>query len=187
MPDPTPHLLRATAASVLACAVACGARAQDAPAGGSSDIVVTAARAGAAALNRSGSATGIDLSLKETPQSVSVVDRQRIADFQLNNVNDLLGSVTGVTVERTETDRTEYTSRGFDITNFQVDSIGLPLFYNIQSGALDTVLYDRVEVVRGANAIMTGIGNPSATVDYVRKRPTAKTQAEITVLSLIHI
>lgn len=181
MPDPTPHLLRATAASVLACAVACGARAQDAPAGGSSDIVVTAARAGAAALNRSGSATGIDLSLKETPQSVSVVDRQRIADFQLNNVNDLLGSVTGVTVERTETDRTEYTSRGFDITNFQVDSIGLPLFYNIQSGALDTVLYDRVEVVRGANAIMTGIGNPSATVDYVRKRPTAKTQAEITV------
>ena len=178
MSDPKRLLPLATLAC-LAGTMLPVARAQEA--GGSSDIIVTGARVGAAALNQSGSATGIDLSLKETPQSVSVIDRQRITDFQLTNVNDLLSTVAGVTVEREETDRTEYTSRGFDITNFQVDSIGLPLFYSIQNGALDTVLYDRVEVVRGANAIMTGIGNPSATVDYVRKRPTAKTQAEITI------
>ena len=39
-------------------------------------------------------------------------------------------------------------------------------------GDLDTALFETVEIVRGANAIMTGIGNPSATVNYVRKRPT---------------
>ena len=39
------------------------------------------------------------------------------------------------------------------------------------------MLFDRVEVVRGANSMMTGTGNPSATVNYVRKRPTDSFQA----------
>ena len=39
---------------------------------------------------------------------------------------------------------------------------------------------DRVEVVRGANGMMTGVGNPSATVNYVRKRPTDDFEASLT-------
>jgi outer membrane receptor for ferric coprogen and ferric-rhodotorulic acid len=57
---------------------------------------------------------------------VTVIDRQRIDDFALTNVNDLLTQAVGINVERVETDRTEYTSRGFDVTNFQIDGIGLP-------------------------------------------------------------
>jgi outer membrane receptor for ferric coprogen and ferric-rhodotorulic acid len=140
------------------------------------DIIVTAAKSRQAELNESASATGLDLSLRETPQSVTVVDRQRIDDFALTNVNDLLEQTVGVTVQRNETDRTDYTSRGFAITNLQVDGIGLPLLGAVE-GDLDTILYERVEVVRGANAIMTGVGNPSATINYLRKRPTAKFQA----------
>ena len=148
----------------------------DEPAQTRTDIVVTGARSKKADLNTSGSATGLDLSIRETPQSVTVVDRQRIDDFALTNVNDLLEQTVGVTVQRNETDRTNYSSRGFDITNFQVDGIGLPLLGAVD-GDLDTILYERVEVVRGANAIMTGVGNPSATVNYLRKRPTATVQA----------
>lgn len=140
------------------------------------DIIVTGARARQTDLNESGSATGLDLSLRETPQSITVVDRQRIDDFALTTVNDLLEQTVGVTVQRNETDRTEYSSRGFDITNFQVDGIGLPLLGSVD-GDLDTILYERVEIVRGANAIMTGIGNPSATINYLRKRPTTAFQA----------
>jgi outer membrane receptor for ferric coprogen and ferric-rhodotorulic acid len=99
------------------------------------------------------------------------VDRERIDDFQLNTVNELLDQVVGINVERVETDRTYFNARGFDITNFQVDGIGLPLLWGIQFGDLDTALFDRVEAVRGANAIMSGVGNPSATINYVRKRP----------------
>ncbi|WP_243652836.1 TonB-dependent siderophore receptor [Novosphingobium sp. PhB165] len=142
------------------------------------DIIVTGARTNQVNLNESASATGLDLSLRETPQSVTVVDRQRIDDFALTNVNDLLEQTVGVTVQRNETDRTEYTSRGFDITNFQVDGIGLPLLGAVD-GDLDTILYERVEIVRGANAIMTGVGNPSATVNYLRKRPTTTFQANV--------
>ncbi|WP_340646412.1 TonB-dependent siderophore receptor [Phenylobacterium sp.] len=134
-------------------------------------LVVTGAR------TRTSAVTGLDMSLKETPQSVTVINQDRIRDFGLTNVNDLLAQVTGVNVEKVETDRTYYNSRGFDITNFQVDGIGLPLIWGIQFGDLDTVLFERVETVRGANSMMTGTGNPSATVNYVRKRPTAAFQA----------
>lgn len=141
------------------------------------DIVVTAAIE-----RENAAATGLPLTLRATPQSVTVIDRDRIDDFALTNVNDLLSQVVGINVERTETDRTEYNSRGFDITNFQVDGIGLPLRWGIQFGDMDTILYERVEAVRGANAIMTGIGNPSATINYVRKRPTEDFQASASVL-----
>ncbi|WP_404477418.1 TonB-dependent siderophore receptor [Novosphingobium sp. BL-52-GroH] len=129
-------------------------------------IVVTAGE------QPSSSATALSLSIKETPQSVTVIDRKRIEDFAITNVNDLLDQIVGLNVERVETDRTYFSSRGFDVSNFQVDGIGLPLAWGIQFGDLDTALFENVEVVRGANAIMTGIGNPSATVNYVRKRPT---------------
>ena len=125
------------------------------------------------------SATGLSLSMRETPQSVTVIEQDLIQTLGLTNVNDLLDQVPGVNVERNETDRTMYDSRGFDITNFQVDSIGLPLIEGLQYGSLDTVLWDRVEVVRGANGMMTGVGNPSATVNYVRKRPTSDFEASV--------
>lgn len=139
-------------------------------------IVVTGA-----ANQPSRSATGLTLTPRETPQSITTIDQARIQDFQLTNVNDLLDQTVGINVERIETDRTYYNSRGFDITNFQVDGIGLPLVNNLQYGDLDTALFDKVEAVRGANGLMTGIGNPSATINYVRKRPTDSLQASATL------
>jgi outer membrane receptor for ferric coprogen and ferric-rhodotorulic acid len=134
-------------------------------------VVITGAR------TRTSAVTGLDMSLRETPQSVSIINQDRIKDFALTDVNQLLAQVTGINVEKVETDRTYYNSRGFDITNFQVDGVGLPLIWGIQFGALDTVLFERVEAVRGANSMMTGTGNPSATINYVRKRPTHEFQA----------
>lgn len=127
----------------------------------------------------SSAATRLNLAPKETPQSVSTITRARIDDFQLNSVNDVLENTTGVNVEEVETDRTYYTARGFDITNFQFDGVGVPFIYGSQAGDLDTALFERIEVLRGANGLMTGIGNPSATVNFVRKRPTAETEARV--------
>lgn len=131
-------------------------------------------------------ATKLDLAPRETPQSVSVTTRQQMDDFAQNDVNSVLDSTTGVTVERAETDRTYYTSRGFDITNFQYDGVGLPMVYGNVLGKIDTAFFDRVEVLRGANGLMSGVGNPSATVNFIRKRPTADTQASITATAGSH-
>src|SRR3990167_9552264 len=73
---------------------------------------------------RSDGATGLDLTLRETPQSVTQVSRQQIEDFALTNVNDLLSQVTGVNVERVETDRTYFNARGFAITKLHVGGGG---------------------------------------------------------------
>ncbi|WP_170844961.1 TonB-dependent siderophore receptor [Chitinasiproducens palmae] len=119
----------------------------------------------------------IALSPKETPQSVSVLSRAEMDDFHLNGVNDALQHVTGVTVDQYETDRTDFNSRGFQITNFQFDGVGLPLIYQSQYGDIEMALYDRVEVLRGADGLNAQTGNPSATVNLIRKRPTYQFQA----------
>jgi outer membrane receptor for ferric coprogen and ferric-rhodotorulic acid len=166
------------ATTVLALAPLAGAaHAEDAAPVAEEQNVVSQVLIESERAKRSAGATGLDLSLRETPQSVTVVPRVQIQDFALNNVNDLLSMVTGVNVERAETDRTYYNSRGFDITNFQVDGVGLPLLWGLQYGSVDTALFERVDIIRGANGMMTGTGNPSATINYIRKRPTKDFQA----------
>lgn len=123
------------------------------------------------------SATKLGLTIKETPQSISVVSRALMDDFSLDDINSVLESTPGVTVEQIETDRTYFKARGFEITNFQVDGLGIPQSSGSIQGSLDTSIYDRVEIVRGANGLMTGAGNPSATVNMVLKKPTYTTQA----------
>ncbi|WP_240919887.1 TonB-dependent siderophore receptor [Paraglaciecola sp. 20A4] len=124
-------------------------------------------------------ASRLDLDIFDIPQSVSVITSAQMQDFQLNDINDALDSATGVNVQRIETDRTYYTARGFDITNFQIDGIGLPLTSGNNHADEDTAIYERVEIIRGANGLMTGVGNPSATINFIRKRPTLETQAKV--------
>ena len=127
----------------------------------------------------SSAATKLDLTPRQTPQSISTLTRAQLDDFHLDSANDALKMATGIQVQEVETDRTYYTARGFDITNFQYDGIGIPFVYGNVEGDIDTAVFERVEVIRGANGLMSGTGNPSATINFVRKRPTALPQARI--------
>jgi outer membrane receptor for ferric coprogen and ferric-rhodotorulic acid len=117
------------------------------------------------------------LSHRETPQSVSTVTRAQIEDFKLNDINDLLKTVPGVQVQPNDTDRVSYSARGFDIQTFQVDGVGLPFAFGIQTGSIDTAIYDHIDVVKGAPGLLSSTGNPSAVVNFIRKRPTKTFQA----------
>ncbi|WBH18065.1 TonB-dependent siderophore receptor [Sphingomonas radiodurans] len=122
-------------------------------------------------------ATRLSLSQRETPQSVSVVTRAQIDDFRLNDVNSLLTTVPGISVFQSDTDRVYFSARGFDIQTFQLDGIGLPFAFGIQTGSIDTAIFDRVEVVRGAPGLLSSTGNPAAVVNFVRKRPYRELKA----------
>ncbi len=125
-------------------------------------------------------ATRLSTTLRETPQSISVITRQQLDDFRIISVNDALSYATGIKVEAFETDRTEYTARGFNITSFQIDGLNSPIsFSGTNYGDLDVAVYDRIEVLRGANGLLAGTGNPSATINFVRKRPTKDFQAKV--------
>jgi outer membrane receptor for ferric coprogen and ferric-rhodotorulic acid len=140
-------------------------------------VKATSAEVESYGVRKSPSATGLNQTLRDTPQSVSVLTRTLMDDFKLDSLDRALTLATGVTVEKIETDRSYYTARGFDIVNFQIDGIGMPLVYGLRHGDLDTAVYERVDVVRGANGLMNGVGNPSATVNFVRKRPTRDLRA----------
>jgi outer-membrane receptor for ferric coprogen and ferric-rhodotorulic acid len=124
-------------------------------------------------------ATRLSTSIRETPQSISVITREQLDDFRVLTVNEALSYATGIKVEQFESERTQYTSRGFNITNFQIDGLSTPIsFSGTNYGDLDIALYDRIEVLRGANGLLTGSGNPSATINFIRKRTTRDFQAK---------
>lgn len=133
-------------------------------------------------------ATGLDLDIRDTPQSISVVTNELIEDFGADDLNDALRLATGINVEQWETNRTNYVARGFEIKNTQIDGVGLPNNWGIVTGAMDSFVYEKLEVIRGANGLLTGVGNSSGTINYVRKRPTndARGSVGVTVGSWDH-
>ncbi|MFJ4247024.1 TonB-dependent siderophore receptor [Pseudomonas sp. DTU12.3] len=128
----------------------------------------------------SSSSTRLNLTPRETPQSVTVITRQRLDDQKLTNLTDVLDATAGIAVTRNGmgTENDTYWSRGSQIQNFEVD--GVPTSTRLDNYTQSTAMYDRVEVVRGATGLISGLGNPSATINLIRKRPTAEAQASVT-------
>ena len=120
-------------------------------------------------------ATGLGLTLQETPQSVSVMTELRIQDQALDTLTDTVLNAVGVSSKEVDNVRNTFQARGFDITNYQVD--GVPLSWSLAGDSgetiADVVLYERVEFVRGATGLLTGAGDPSASINLVRKHANA--------------
>jgi outer membrane receptor for ferric coprogen and ferric-rhodotorulic acid len=126
-------------------------------------------------------ATKLPLSIRETPQTVTVVTRQQMDDQGALTVGDVLENTPGISVQSFDSNRQLYFTRGFDITNYQYDGVNT-IVDNIYEGSPhgDTVAYDRIEIVKGATGLMTGSGDPAATVNLIRKKPTRDFKASIT-------
>ena len=133
-------------------------------------------------------ATNLRMEIKETPQSISTLDAQTLRDFAATDSNEALQYGTGLTVDEWETNRTSYSARGFDVMLTQIDGLGMTNDWGIAEGQLDTYLFEKIELIRGANGLLTGVGNASGTINYVRKRPTNQNggEAVLTVGSYGH-
>ncbi|HRL22760.1 MAG TPA: TonB-dependent siderophore receptor [Alcaligenes sp.] len=120
--------------------------------------------------------TRLNLSLRETPQSVSVMTRQRMDDQGLTQLADVAAQTPGlvyVAGGNSGSDSSMIYARGFVVENYMVDGMGQTYSgYRSLFQSNDMVLYDRVEVLRGASGLMNGVGEPGATLNMMRKRPT---------------
>ncbi|MCD5979601.1 TonB-dependent siderophore receptor [Pseudomonas quasicaspiana] len=124
-------------------------------------------------------------SLRQTPQSISIVSQQLMADQQMTDINDAMRATPGITLQN-DTYRTSYIlSRGFKLENFQLDgaapmaqgsSVGS--FYS--SNIYDLAEFDHIEVLRGSAALFGGTGDPGGIVNMVRKRPLDAFQLKLT-------
>lgn len=120
--------------------------------------------------------------LRHTPQSVSVLTRQRLDDQNITNLTTMLEQTPGVVVDYTDSERVTYYSRGYQIDAIQYD--GATVVQGSGGGSFiqsDSAIIDRAEILRGATGMLRGAGNPSGTVNLVRKRPTPEFQASGTV------
>ena len=115
--------------------------------------------------------TKLDLSIKETPQTISVITSQEIKDKQLTSFHDVLANIPGLTLNN-RGDNFVSSVRGFDLTYFKID--GAPTYSTATSNNFDIALYDRIEIVKGANGLTTGEGDPSFSMNFIRKHATSK-------------
>src|SRR3954454_16010303 len=157
----------------LAAAVLCSAApafAADASAGDAGDgreIVVTGQRV-EYGVRATSTATRTNTDVRNVPQALTVVSEAQIEDQQLRSVADLLNFVPGASYGSGEGNRDQIVLRGNSSTaDFFVDGVRDDVqyfrdFYNV----------DRVEVLKGPNAMIFGRGGGGGVVNRVLKRPS---------------
>jgi iron complex outermembrane receptor protein/outer membrane receptor for ferric coprogen and ferric-rhodotorulic acid len=118
----------------------------------------------------------LEQSIRETPQSVTVVTRQQMDDLHLTEVEDVVRQTTGASKSQRNFGAHVYTMRGYVIpdTNFLIDGVAGGAYNPTGWVPVDTATFDRIEVLRGAGALAVGAGDPSGVVNMVRKRPRAE-------------
>ncbi len=111
--------------------------------------------------------------LKDIPQSVSVLTRQRMDDQGMTNLPDAIHNATGMVAVQGVGAGLAINARGFAVDSLQYD--GLPFTRNTYSlgnwEQESLVFYDRVEILRGAAGLLQGAGSPGGAINLVRKRP----------------
>ena len=111
------------------------------------------------------SATRTATPLIDTPQSISVLDRAQLDDQAFQQLNDALRYVPGVTLAQGEGHRDQIVLRGQSSTaDFYLDGVRDDAQYY-------RPLYntERVEVLKGANALLFGRGGGGGVVNRVSK------------------
>ncbi|MFL6468236.1 MAG: TonB-dependent siderophore receptor, partial [Pyrinomonadaceae bacterium] len=123
------------------------------------------------------SGTKTQTSLRDVPQSISIVGRQQLDDQLLTNIGDVVRYQPGITAHQGENNRDQVIIRG--------QSSSADFFVN---GVRDDVQYyrdlynlERVEVVRGPNALVFGRGGGGGLINRVTKEAGFSPSREFSV------
>ena len=128
-------------------------------------IIVTGQR-GEYGAKSTTTATKTRTDIRNIPQALTVISEKQIEDQAIRSVAELLTFVPGATPGTGESNRDQFTLRGNNTTaDFFVDGVRDDVqyfrdFYNV----------DRVEVLKGPNAMIFGRGGGGGVVNRVMKR-----------------
>ena len=130
-------------------------------------------------------ATRTETPLREIPQTLSIISREQNRQENYAVLADALADAVGITTVRETSSGWSFLSRGFDITTFHLD--GGAALNSLDSTADAFIVephmgeFDRVEVLRGADGLFGGEGDPGATINLIRKRPLSTPQLTVNV------
>ncbi|HWK71992.1 MAG TPA: TonB-dependent receptor plug domain-containing protein [Burkholderiaceae bacterium] len=114
-------------------------------------------------------------SLREIPQSVTVITNKQLQDQNIQSVAEAVNQVPGVTISDTEY-KERFWSRGFQMTT-QQDGIPFEMGNAAYHYRPNLALFDRIEILRGPTGLLTGTGEPGGSVNFVRKMPRSEFSA----------
>ncbi|MES2120377.1 MAG: TonB-dependent siderophore receptor [Pseudomonadota bacterium] len=172
------HLVIRSLAALLAGTAPVGAIATDstdAAEADKADPIVVTGKAAQYGVRSTSTATKTDTNVKDVPQALSIVTAAQIEDQQIRSVADLLNFVPGASYGSGEGNRDTLVLRGNSSTaDFFVDGVRDDAqyfrdFYNV----------DRVEVLKGPNAMIFGRGGGGGVFNRVLKRPTLNTARQL--------
>lgn len=145
------------------------------------EIVVTAT-----GLSSADSTTKTDTPIIESPQSISIVNRDEMDLRGATSIADALSYTAGVQAEPFGIDsRTDevsvrgFSSGGFSSNNSFVDGLRLPTGGQFTRFGFDTFGLQQIEVLKGPSGVLYGQSAPGGIVNIVTKRPTTTFQGEI--------
>src|SRR5215204_2400771 len=124
-----------------------------------------------------GSATKTLTPLRDVPQSVAVVTKEQIRDQQMQSIGDVVRYTPGLTVHQGENNRDQVIIRG--------QSTSADFFLN---GVRDDVQYyrdlynlERLETLKGPNALIFGRGGGGGVINRVTKEATFSRLREVSL------
>lgn len=142
------------------------------------DIVVTAHRDEAETSVLVRQATTSDrngLGLRDQPRATQVITAKTIEEQQALNITDILRNAGGVSAQLNNPNSgASYTVRGFYASGL-VNGLSTTSQYGVNAGADQPVAnIERVEVLKGPDAILSGFNNLGGNVNVVTKKPSAE-------------
>ncbi|MDR9750665.1 TonB-dependent siderophore receptor [Pseudomonas sp. SZMC_28357] len=128
---------------------------------------------------RTAAGTKTDTALVEAPRSISVATRQQMEDRNVQNLDDAVRYMPGITASSYGSDtRADWLRvRGFEPTQF-LDGLPLPrgTYANPKQ---ETWNLDRLALLRGPASSVYGQTPPGGLLDMVSRRPSAEQSSEI--------
>ena len=122
--------------------------------------------------------TKIPASLREIPQSVSIITNQQVKDRNVDTFDQLARKTPGLRVLSNDDGRSSVYARGYEYSEYNID--GLPAQMQSINGTLPNLFaFDRVEVMRGPSGLFDSSGEMGGIVNLVRKRPTKAFQGHV--------
>jgi iron complex outermembrane receptor protein len=132
--------------------------------------------------NQSGTGTKADTPLRETPQSITVVTADRVADQGALTVQETVRYVPGVFADAYGPDsRGDYPRiRGQD-PNIYLDGTRVVNTFTFNEWRPDPYTLERIEVLRGPSSVLYGDTSTAGLLNLISKRPQAEESREIGV------
>ncbi len=128
-------------------------------------------------VQQSVTATKTDTALVDVPQSISIITRELIEDQSMQSIGDVTRYVPGVGIAQGEGNRDTPVLRGNSTTaDFFIDGVRDDVQY-----FRDLYNVDRVEVLKGPNAMIFGRGGSGGLINRVARLANGRNHREATI------